>query len=1032
MDDKRLPDILRVCREALARQGTERGAYLDVACADDRILRSEVDLLLAERSNTGTFLDAPPCGPAATLAPGTRLGPYAVLSLIGEGGMGQVYRASDTRLDRTVAIKVLPPEFDADPGRLARFEREAKTIAGLNHPHICTLHDVGDEGGMKFLVMEFIEGQTLAEFLRTGPPPVDEALRVATEIADAVAAAHRRGVIHRDLKPANVMLGPDGAAKVLDFGLATSAASRPWLGPDAPTVAQISNQLTLTRHGVLLGTAPYMSPEQAEGGTADERSDVFSFGAVLYELLTGRRAFPGDSPASTMAAVLRDQPEPVRQVRPGIPRAIDAVVARCLEKRPERRYASAVELHDALVACQSQLAAGRRPPWAAMRQPRFALPALGVVVALAAAVSWSFWQTSRVNWARLVAMPQIEQLLDEGRSCAAFRLVRRAERYLPNDPEIDRIRRNWTRRVSFLSDPAGADVYVRDYLDAADEATDDYLGRTPLEGILVPAGNLRYRISKAGLESVEGYTASAVTGGAGATVGAHLYAPAAAPAGMVRVMAQGVMGEFWLDKYEVTNRRFREFVDAGGYETPEAWREPFIKNGQPITWDQAVAGFQDPTGRHGPATWYSGTFPRGQDDYPVHGVSWYEAAAFCAFEGKSLPTVHHWRAAALQPIFATILTTSNFSSQGPARVGAHGGLGPFGTYDTAGNVREWCLNASGDKRNILGGAWNDPKYLSYLPDSRSPFDRSSGNGFRCAKYEQAVPPDLATPMAYSPPVGRIPDAPANDTVFQAYKSIHTYERGPLNAKTEAVDDSSPSWRMEKVSFSAGYGNERVTAYLFLPKNAEAPLQAVVTFPGTYAFDIPSSARLETQWFDFITRSGRAVVHPIYKGTYERSIGGNWAAYNAQPAVFRDLALQWFKDLGRSLDYLETRPEIDREKLAYHGISIGAVQGPRLMALEPRLKAGLLFWGGLGWGPSVTNSINYAQRSAAPTLMVNGRADLIFPFDSSQVPLFRLLGASGSDKRHLVLEDAGHVAFNQEVMRQSLAWLDKYLGPVKTR
>ena len=511
-----------------------------------------------------------------------------------------------------------------------------------------------------------------------------------------------------------------------------------------------------------------------------------------------------------------------------------------------------------------------------------------------------------------------------------------------------------------------------------------------------------------------------------------LPAEGTAPAGMVHVPGPTAAGAFWLDRYEVTNRRFKAFVERDGYGRANLWQGPFVKNGTRLEWQQAMTYFRDATGRPGPATWGSGTFPDGEDNYPVGGVSWHEAAAFCAFEGKSLPTVHHWRAATVQPIFATILVTSNFSGHGPAPAGRYGGLGPFGTYDTAGNVREWCLNASGDNRYVLGGAWSDPKYLFYLPDARAPFDRSPGNGFRCARYEPAAARDLTQPLAFSPLAARGAGTPADDTVYRAYAAIHTFERGPLEETSEGIDDRSPFWRVEKVSYRAGYGNERVTAYLFLPRNATAPYQTVITFPGTYAFDIRSSARLELQWFDFLVRGGRAVMHPIYKGTYERTIGGTFSTYLSEPAVFRDLGLQWFKDLARSLDYLETRPDIDRGRLAYHGISVGAVQGPRFMALEPRLKAGLLFWGGLGWASPEINPLSYASRSTAPTLMINGRADLLFPFDSSQLPLFRLLGAPEADKRHLVLEDVGHVAFNQEVVRQALAWLDRYLGPVDGR
>jgi len=313
-------------------------------------------------------------------------------------------------------------------------------------------------------------------------------------------------------------------------------------------------------------------------------------------------------------------------------------------------------------------------------------------------------------------------------------------------------------------------------------------------------------------------------------------------------------------------------------------------------------------------------------------------------------------------------------------------------------------------------------------------DRSSGNGFRCAKYTVALPPELTAPadaslVASHPPGSR----PASDEIYQTYKALHSYDHGELEARVEVIDDGSPFWRLEKVSFRAAYGNERVTAYLFLPRNAVPPFQAVVTFPGNWGLGLRSSARLESQWFDFFVRSGRVVVHPVYKGMYERTIGMDSETVLSQPNVWRELAIQWHKDLGRTIDYLETRPDLARGKLAFHGVSLGTTQAPRLLALEPRLKVAILFWGGFLYRvPAEVFSLHFAPRSTVPTLMVSGRADPIFPESTSQLPMFRLLGTPDGDKQRLVVEGAGHVAFNQRVVRESLAWLDKYLGPVGTR
>src|SRR5512136_789658 len=281
-----------------------------------------------------------------TLSPGSRLGPYEIESAIGAGGMGEVYKARDTRLDRSVAIKVLPPQVSGDPDRRARFEREAKTIAGLNHPHICTLHDVGDHDGSMFLVMEHLAGQTLAERLEKGPLPLEQALTIATEITDALSAAHRQNVIHRDLKPGNVMLTKAGA-KLLDFGLAKlkghgEQAAAGHLA-SAPTLSA-----PLTGEGMIVGTLQYMAPEQLEGKPADSRTDLWALGAILYEMVTGKRAFEGTSAASLIGSIMHAEPPALASLQPLTPPGVDRLVKRCLTKDPDERWQTAHDVADEL------------------------------------------------------------------------------------------------------------------------------------------------------------------------------------------------------------------------------------------------------------------------------------------------------------------------------------------------------------------------------------------------------------------------------------------------------------------------------------------------------------------------------------------------------------------------------------------------------------------------------------------------------------------------------------------------------------
>jgi Tol biopolymer transport system component/tRNA A-37 threonylcarbamoyl transferase component Bud32 len=283
-----------------------------------------------------------------TLTAGTKLGPYEILAPIGAGGMGEVYKARDARLERTVAVKVLPPHLSSNPELRQRFEREAKTISQISHPHICALYDVNREGETEYLVMEYLEGETLADRLGRGPLPAEQLLRYGIEIADALDKAHRQGIVHRDLKPGNVMLTKSGV-KLLDFGLAKFQATNVKTTSDSRLATEMQASQPLTERGTVLGTFQYMAPEQLEGKDADSRSDIFSFGAVLYEMATGKKAFSGTSQASLIGAILRDDPPAISEISPMIPPALNRVVKTCLAKDPDDRFQTA---HDAKLQLQ--------------------------------------------------------------------------------------------------------------------------------------------------------------------------------------------------------------------------------------------------------------------------------------------------------------------------------------------------------------------------------------------------------------------------------------------------------------------------------------------------------------------------------------------------------------------------------------------------------------------------------------------------------------------------------------------------------
>ena len=348
-DPEKWERIGALFQRALALPLHQRAEFLREQCGDDESVLAEVTSLVEAHAEAEGFLDRPvPPAPSDVprLANGSRLGVFEILERLGAGGMGEVYRARDTRLDRLVAVKVLSADLAGDPRSRERFEREAHIISKLTHPHICTLHDVGSASvqgvEVPFLVMELLEGETLATRLARGPLPLAQALRFAIQIAEALAAAHERGIVHRDLKPANIMLTKAGV-ELLDFGL---ARLREPIVPDHGAAG--AGRHALTSAGLILGTLPYMSPEQVRGEDIDARTDLFAFGAVLYEMLTGARAFAADSQAGLIAAILEHDPPPLSTRQPLTPPALERVVETCLAKNPGERWQHAQDLAFAL------------------------------------------------------------------------------------------------------------------------------------------------------------------------------------------------------------------------------------------------------------------------------------------------------------------------------------------------------------------------------------------------------------------------------------------------------------------------------------------------------------------------------------------------------------------------------------------------------------------------------------------------------------------------------------------------------------
>jgi dienelactone hydrolase len=642
-------------------------------------------------------------------------------------------------------------------------------------------------------------------------------------------------------------------------------------------------------------------------------------------------------------------------------------------------------------------------------------------------IAFLLYRHNKIRWAKEEALPEIEQFINKEDITAAYSLLQKAEKYISKEPKFRELSSLVMSYLTILTDPPGADVYIREYSDI--DGVWGKIGKTPIDSAKIRGSSYwqassiyLVRIMKSGYEDI-----LTVISSSDDTLYRKLFKRGAIPSGMVYV--EGKNG-FFIDRFEVTNKQYKEFVDDGGYSNPVYWKNEFKKDGKTISRDEAMTLLMDKTGRPGPFTWEAGDYPDGHDNYPVSGISWYEAAAYAEYAGKSLPTSDDWGNAIGEAIMLSskIIPFSNFSNEGPEPLGKHPSVTRFGAYDMAGNVREWCWNETQIGHIIRGGAWNDASYLFYDLSQLPSFDRSPKNGFRCVHYidKEKIPESAFQRIEYSEGTDFSKVKPVEDNIFTIYKNQFLYDKTELNVKVEEKDNSNDDWTIEKITFNSAYGKERVIAYLFLPKNSSPPFQTLIFFPGmgaTWEKDLIKST--ETKWLiDYLLKSGRAVMCPVYKGTFDR-------IDEQEPVVLEghqtmEWIIKWAKDFSRSIDYLETRSDIDNSRIGYYGFSLGGFMGGIIPAVEDRLKVNILILGGLGGDGEM---VSYVSRITIPTLMLNGKYDLTFPYEKSVLPFYNFLGTPEKDKRLFTYESDHYVPKN-EMIKEVLAWCDKYLGPVK--
>lgn len=1026
------------------------------------------------------------------IEPGLQVGRYVIRTKLGAGGMAEVYLADDTQLGRRVALKFLPPETETDAHAQRRLLREARAAATLDHPHICSVFEVSETDGRTFIAMQYVDGEALDVRLRRAPLDLHETLAIAVQVADALSEAHAHGILHRDIKPSNIMVNARGHAKVMDFGLAKLTHADEAAGGGAETVSLLSAR------GDVVGTAPYMSPEQARGEPLDPRSDLFSMGVLLYELVSGQRPFLGASSAAVAAAILKDDPLPLARFAPQTPPELERIVSKALKKDPDNRYQTAKDLlidlrslkeeqdfqlklgktpapPSQLTATPVSLAAASAASGSVVQTPSamdaatpvgrswrlLAVAAAVLVLAVGSGFGWRAWNT---RWAKS-QLPEIAALADTKNYFAAYDRAVTIEPYLSGDATLTRLMQTVSDTVSVTTTPPGASVYLTRFInDAKETPARQLVGSTPFANVRVARGEYILSIEKEGFAPID-RTVSGVTVRASALTIMpppirleHSLLPVSAqPPGMVFVPGGDYrliswsrptdrrvrLTDFFIDKYEVSNREYKEFISGGGYLKRDLWKHPFVKDGRALSWDEGMKLLVDRTGLQGPRSWSNQGFPDGKADHPVSDVTWYEAEAYGAFRGKQLPSVFQWEKAArngvLGPAGVAVMPwglfvagdalerRANFGISTLPTASSEFGMSPFGAYNMAGNVAEWTLNDSSDGFLATGGAIGDPTYTFAQFGGRPGFYSSEKLGFRSARSADAKTVDRSGERIEI--AAEIPlYTPTPPQALATYAAAYRYEKTPLDARIEETQETA-EWKREKITFNGANG-ERAIAYLYLPNHVTRPLQVIHFLP---AADVDNGLRslpaaMDDRLAPFV-RAGRATFGVVLAGYIERLRPPDFVRPLSSTVEFADIIVDRITDLRRGLDYLETRPDIDTTRIATLAPSAGSLLGIIIGAIETRYRAMMFIGAGL---PAmyrgiidVANPIAFASHIRAPKLLVQGRYDEDTALRAAAEPLFKLL----TEPKRMTLYDGGHVPSIEVMMSATSGWLDENLGRV---
>ncbi len=633
---------------------------------------------------------------------------------------------------------------------------------------------------------------------------------------------------------------------------------------------------------------------------------------------------------------------------------------------------------------------------------------------------------------------QIDQYIEKEDFIKGFEIAKSIFQQLPDDSLVLAKLDITSIETTINTVPKGSEVFLK----GVDDQEWEYLGVTPLTTRL-PRGYFYIQLSKSGYADYKSLTNAGLLNRLNNnSVEIELVTNSERKTNMVRIPGGNTrlfvseLGDlnvinlkpYWIDQFEVTNSNYQKFVDENGYNDENYWNEEILnEEGERIFWDKAMEIFTDQSGLNGPSTWMNGTYPEGQQNFPVTGISWYEAKAYAKWAGKQLPTIYHWYKAAIYWGESSVISPrSNFSGV-PSEVGKYEVLSSYGCFDMAGNAREWGNNShKNGNKSIFGGGYDDEAYFFTDNFSQHPYNRYKTNGFRCViipENEQNYASADTLIQTFTRDFYN--NKPISDELFNVYHGMFQYDPLPVNETVVENKAINRSWTKRVVGIDAAYNNEKLELNIYTPANVAPPYKTIIYVPGSNAITTRNSKNFTGNNFGFLLRSGYAVIHPIYKGTYERGYPEFRNYVENTSKTYSDQMIMMVKDYSRAIDYVESKDEFLNE-IYYYGISWGGMLGPLFLANENRIKGAIWQVAGLGardMRPEA-NPLTYLTRIDRPVLMLNGKYDQYFPYETSQLPMYDLLSLIEPRKKMVTYESA-HSPPRGLVRKEILSWLEKF-------